>query len=100
MSSSLQELCNLVADVGIGKATKVSAQLEGFLIHVDEPQVTLDGKARQTIFLGFVFTAWTFANGVWSNLKTTKFRRDLLDTSMQSFALKAAVQLSGSQDPH
>ena len=99
MSSPLQEFCNLVADVGIEKATTISAQLEGFLsILSKEAQINLDGQARQTIFLGVAFMSVTFANGVWSNLNSTNLRRDLLDTSIQTFTLKAATKISSSQE--
>lgn len=101
MSSPLEEFCNLVADVGIEKATTISTQLEGFLsILSKEAKINLDDEARQTIFLGVAFMSVTFANGVWSNLNSTSLRRDLLDTSIQTFTLKAATKISGSQEHH
>ncbi len=96
MSSPLHELCDLVADVVLAQAAKVAAQLEGFLSQ--EPQVLLNAKGRDTVFLGLAFTGWAFANGAWSNLQITKLRRDLMETSKQALALKAATKLSGSQE--
>ena len=93
--SPLDELCDLVAELVVGQAAKVARQLEQLL----NPLVSLDAESRNTILLGFIFTGWTFANGVWSNLKNTNLRRDLMSTSKTAVVLKTATRLSLSQDP-
>lgn len=92
MNSSLQDLCNLIADQG---AKYAHQHTELFLeIMRDARDKAISKEQVDKTFKIFVLLNWTYANGIWSNLKNTTLRRDLMGQSMKSIVLKTSYQLS------
>jgi hypothetical protein len=92
MNSSLLELCNLIADQG---AKYAHQHKELFLQVVKETSdKPISEKQIDAIFKMFSFLNWAYANGVWSNLSNTTWRRDLMEQSMKSIVLRTAYAIS------
>jgi hypothetical protein len=92
MSSSLRELCNLLADQG----TKYAHQHKELFLEVvkETTDKAISKKQGDTIFKIFSFLNWAYANGIWSNLSNTTLRRDLMAQSMKSIVLRTAYELA------
>ncbi|MCK4517905.1 hypothetical protein KAT92_03955 [Candidatus Babeliales bacterium] len=90
MLSSLTQLCDLVSDVAITNAQELQIR---FADVVDNHPVDVDPEYILKIFS---FMNWTFAQGVWSNLKNTRLRRDLQIKLKDCIITKLAKQLAGS----
>jgi len=92
MTSSLSELCNLIANHGIEHAKNLSSIFQN--IAQEKVGEKIGSKESKIIFKVFSFLNWAYANGVWSNLSNTKLRRDLMSESMKSIVLRTAYELS------
>ncbi len=91
-SASLQQLCDLVSDVGISNATALRERFCHLLgPHPLQPD-------PEYILKTFSFMNWTFAQGVWSNLQNTQLRRDLQIELKDFLITKLARQLCASDN--
>jgi hypothetical protein len=92
MSSSLLELCNLIADTGAVYAY----QHRNLFLEVIKENANRPVSEEQcnAIFKIFSFLNWAYANGIWSNLSDATLRRDLMRQSMQSIVLRTAYELA------
>ena len=96
MPDTLREVCQLVAEVAVARG---NAMATGFQQQLEEKaQVDLSQEQLRTAVIGFAFTNWAFANGVWSNLRNTKLRRDLMATSKTALILQTARSLCESDN--
>jgi len=59
--------------------------------------ITIDDPLK--ILIGFTFMNWGIANGVWSNLKNTNLRRDLMRDSQRALVLKIARKIKEGEHP-
>lgn len=92
MNSSLKDLCNLIANQGSEYA---HVHTELFLeITRDTTDMVISKEQVDKTFKIFVLLNWAYVNGIWSNLKNTTLRRDLMDQSMKSIVLKTSYELS------
>ena len=92
MNSSLQDLCDLIANQGAEYAHR-HKQL--FLeIAKETTDRFISEEEVSIIFRIFSFLNWAYVNGMWSNLNNTTLRRDLLIQSMKSIVLKTSRELS------
>jgi hypothetical protein len=92
MPAPLDELCELLARVGISNATKLQQRFERSL--TDGGGSELAPESRNTLFLAFLFMNWAIANGAWSNLTNPRLRQDLMATSVRVFSHQSAYLLS------
>lgn len=97
MSAQLEELCDLVADCGLSNALKLQGRFQHHL--ADEANQFLATDASQIVLLGFIFMNWAIANGAWSNLTSTKLRRDLMAASKNALVVRSASRLSKTEGP-
>lgn len=96
-SSALEQLCALVAEVSLSKATQLTAQFEQLL--AQSRHVPVDATTHGTILVAFACANWSFANGVWSNLGNRQLRRDMMAESKKALILALAHTLGASKDP-
>lgn len=96
-TSALKQLCELVANVSLSKATKLTAQFEQLLTR--SRNVPIDAQTHEIIFIAFACANWNFANGVWSNLGNAQLRRDLMAQSKNAIIVGLAHSLGPSKDP-
>ncbi|MDZ7619645.1 MAG: hypothetical protein U1E05_21815 [Patescibacteria group bacterium] len=89
-SAALEELCDLVSDVSV----KNAIGLQQRLAKLTQPyRIQLD---VEYVLETFSFMNWTFAQGVWSNLRNAKLRQDLQIGLKKSLILNLAQQVSGT----
>ena len=96
MSTALRDLCELVAEVAVAKADEMARAFRHQL--GEKAQVDLTQEQLRTVVMGFAFTNWAVANGIWSNLTNTRLRRDLMATSRNAVVLRVARALHDSDD--
>ena len=92
MNSSLQDLCDLIANQGAQYAHQ-HRELFVEIVRESTNKEMAKEKIDQT-FKIFAFLNWAYANGIWSNLNNTALRRDLMGQSMKSIVLKTSYELS------
>ena len=92
MNSSLQDLCDLIANQGAEYAHQ-HRELFVEIVRESTNKEMAKEKVDQT-FKIFAFLNWAYANGIWSNLNNTALRRDLMGQSMKSIVLKTSYKLS------
>lgn len=92
MNSSLQDLCDLIANQGAEYAHQ-HRELFVEIVRESTNKEMAKEKVDQT-FKIFAFLNWAYANGIWSNLNKTALRRDLMGQSMKSIVLKTSYELS------
>lgn len=90
---AMKQLSDLVADLCLCEAEKLTRNFEALLS--EERGKPIAQSEHKTILTGFALFAWELAIGIWSNLKNTNLRRDLLAESKHSLALALARKLSG-----
>jgi hypothetical protein len=92
MNSALNQLCCLIADRGAECAHKHTQ----FFLEIARAKrgKTITNEQVEKTFKVFSFLTWAYANGVWSNLDNTELRRDLVNESLRSIALKTSYELS------
>lgn len=98
MLKPIDQLCELVATVGVRNANKIALRFGQALF--ENTNIAIDDKTHETIVAGFSFMNWAMANGIWSCLKTASVRRDLLTVSKDKFVLKLAMALRPNEDVH
>jgi hypothetical protein len=98
MAEALDELCALVADVGVQKAHELTVAFDRLLS--EKAGLKLDKSQFQAVFFGFAFVNWSLANGVWSNLGNARLRRDLMSASRTKFISKAVQSIEACDDVH
>ena len=92
----LEELCSLVADVGMVKAVELS-DLLGNVLAVLLPEwadVASRPHTSQRLLASFACINWVLAIGAWSGLEDKKLRRDLMVESKKQMALATAKSLN------
>jgi hypothetical protein len=95
VESSLLELCELIAEEG-AKYSKKNKEL--FLnILKEKVDIKISKESSDKIYKIFSFLNWAYVNGIWSTLKNTALRRDLMRQSMNSIVLRTARDLSDDQ---
>lgn len=90
VSSSLTQLCELVAGVAMESAAETTDRLLQLL-----GGESLEMR-RATALTVFAFMNFTFAQGVWSNLENATLRRDLLSQLRDELILRLASATTGS----
>jgi len=93
MNESLRELCRLVADLGVTRATELSQEMRQLVA------TERHGWDSNSTFVIFSFMNWTAAVGMWSSLANVHLRRDLMAESMSAFVLRIAGVVAQSDDP-
>jgi hypothetical protein len=95
VESSLLELFELIAEEG-AKYSKKNKEL--FLnILKEKVDIKISKESSDKIYKIFSFLNWAYVNGIWSTLKNTALRRDLMRQSMNSIVLRTARDLSDDQ---
>jgi len=92
MNSSLQDLCNLIANQGAEYAHRHKQLFLEIAKETTDKFIT--EEQVDIVFKTFSFLNWAYANGIWSNLNNTTLRRDLMAQSLKSIVLKTSYELS------
>lgn len=92
MNSSLQEFGNIIADQCVFIAHKYINDLIDCIDDIIKLRLT-DNENRE-ILLAFTFMNYCIASGVWSNIKNTKLRRDLMTVTKDALIIKLATELN------
>lgn len=86
--SKLTEHCSFVADVAVQNAIKLQELFERLF---GAQATNMDSEYLQKTF---AFINWTFVQGVWSNISSTRLHRDLLREFRDVFILRLAGELA------
>ncbi len=96
----LDEMCQLIAQVGTAKAIEFSDVLQSILEEVPiELCIVSRADVRRKLVTGFACMNWVLATGVWSNLKNAKLRQDLMIESKTKMVLVTAQLLNRDGAP-